>query len=78
MTLDDRLHDAVAQALQGEGAMMLTRCVVLAEVIDDAGDTAFYVSATPGTKVWQSAGMLRYALSIEDAATVVERIGGSE
>jgi hypothetical protein len=35
--LNERLHAAVSEALQGEGTLMVNRVVVLAEVMDDDG-----------------------------------------
>lgn len=73
--LNERLHAAVSEALRDEGSMMLTRAVVLAEVIEEDGSTALFVGCTPGTQAWQSLGMLRYAASLEDAATTADRVG---
>lgn len=74
--LNDRLHNAIVEALRGEGTLMVNRVVVLAEVMDDDGEVSMFVGATPGTKAWQSVGMLRYAISLEDSSTVEDRLKG--
>jgi hypothetical protein len=67
--LNAELHEAIAGVLAKHGRMMLNRALVLAETIEEDGDRAMWIGATPGTKSWDTYGLLRAGLAVEDAAT---------
>jgi hypothetical protein len=67
--LNAKMADAV-QEVAGEiyPGDMVTRWVALIETFDSQGVRALIVSAQPGSKPWDTLGMLAYATQIEQAA----------
>ncbi len=61
-------QEAVAGAVQqlDDGAMV-TRFVVLAEVVGGDSDRALWIGAAPDQRAWDTYGLLRFALAQEDA-----------
>ncbi|CAM5309959.1 hypothetical protein SABIM44S_00150 [Streptomyces abikoensis] len=58
---------------------ILARAVVVAEVLDDDGEQALFVMATPRVTEWDALGLCRYgAASIEGAAAADFLTGGDE
>jgi hypothetical protein len=62
----NRVHDAVANALNESGAMV-TRVVVVAENINDAGERLISVIPSPDMRTWDVAGFLHYAQAASDS-----------
>lgn len=69
----EAVNDALATALVPEGDM-LVRWVVCAEVIDQEGDRAVWALAPEGQKAWDSLGLLTYAVQLEQAAAVRDKL----
>ncbi len=61
--LTDDIHEAVARVLQAHGAGLLSRAVLVIEVLDEQdGQLGLYVEASPADMpAWDRAGMIRYA-----------------
>ncbi len=65
--VQERMGHALADALPGE---VVTRWVVVVEVVDAEGDRACYALAPPEAMVWDTLGLLTFALQREQAAAV--------
>lgn len=67
-------HAALSEVINKheEGGAYLTRFVVLAEVVDAAGERAVWQVAADGMKAWDTLGLLDHARSVEYAGTVAE------
>ncbi|MCX4749234.1 hypothetical protein OG455_27640 [Kitasatospora sp. NBC_01287] len=61
--LTDDVHQAIAEVLRCHGAGLLSRAVLVLEVVDeDSGELGLYVEASPSDMpMWDRAGLLRYA-----------------
>ncbi|GAA0695066.1 hypothetical protein GCM10010193_57230 [Kitasatospora atroaurantiaca] len=61
--LTDDIHEAVARVLQAHGAGLLSRAVLVIEVLGEHdGQLGLYVEASPADMpLWDRAGMIRYA-----------------
>ncbi|MFC8449489.1 hypothetical protein [Kitasatospora sp. NPDC057223] len=61
--LADDVHQAVADVLRAHGAGLLSRAVLVLEVVDvESGELGLYVEASPtDMPMWDRAGLLRYA-----------------
>ncbi|MFF8769067.1 hypothetical protein [Kitasatospora sp. NPDC015120] len=61
--LTDDIHQAVAGALRAHGAGLLSRMVLVLEVVDeDTGELGLYTEASPADMpAWDRAGLIRYA-----------------
>lgn len=62
----DALADMIAKLDPGA---MLTRYIVLAEVVDAEGRRALWSGSAPDQKTWDTMGLLDYARAVEYAAT---------
>ncbi|MEU5383222.1 hypothetical protein [Kitasatospora cineracea] len=82
--LTDDVHQAVAEVLRTHGAGLLSRALLVLEVVDEAsGELGLYVEASPtDMPMWDRAGLLRYAdldlagqitvCRLDEAATTTE------
>lgn len=68
-TVRERMADAVAGALPGE---MVTRWLVVVEVLGAAGDRAVYSLSPQDMQTWDVLGLAQYALALEQAGMVVD------
>ncbi|MEU8919512.1 hypothetical protein AB0D10_01075 [Kitasatospora sp. NPDC048545] len=61
--LTDDMHQAVAEVLRAHGAGLLSRALLVLEVVDEvSGELGLYVEASPADMpMWDRAGLLRYA-----------------
>ncbi|MFD7639578.1 hypothetical protein ACFV4P_02900 [Kitasatospora sp. NPDC059795] len=61
--LTDDVHQAVAGVLHAHGAGLLSRAVLVLEVVEEqSGELGLYVEASPADMpMWDRAGLLRYA-----------------
>lgn len=61
--LTDDIHQAVAGALRTHGAGLLSRMVLVLEVVDEeTGELGLYTEASPADMpAWDRAGLIRYA-----------------
>nr|BEK65695.1 hypothetical protein KPHV_29220 [Kitasatospora purpeofusca] len=61
--LTDDIHQAVAGVLRVHGAGLLSRALLVLEVVDEeTGELGLYVEASPADMpMWDRAGLLRYA-----------------
>ncbi|GAA1161959.1 hypothetical protein F4556_005053 [Kitasatospora gansuensis] len=61
--LTDDIHQAVAGALRAHGAGLLSRMVLVLEVVDEeSGELGLYTEASPADMpAWDRAGLIRYA-----------------
>lgn len=67
LTVD--LEQSLAEVLGEHERGMLSRAVVVAEVLDDEGERSLSVLTTPGMPEWDALGLCRYGvLSIEGPA----------
>lgn len=64
-TLENGIGSAIAEAT--EGSEMISRWVTLVETIDGDGKRGMWLACADGMTPWDSIGMLRYAISREDA-----------
>jgi hypothetical protein len=62
-----RLEAAIPEAFSAEGGFV-TRWIVLAETIGPDSERALWTRTSPDLKPWDSVGMLRFAIGIEEAA----------
>jgi hypothetical protein len=63
--LADQVQGALADLLHRRDNAMLTRFVVVAEVIEQEGERALWLLAPRDMKAWESIGMLEYARDLE-------------
>jgi hypothetical protein len=61
------LHNAVADVLAHHETSMVTKWIILVEVVDEAGDRGMWTFTSPGATAWDSLGMLTYATQMEQA-----------
>lgn len=66
--------DAVSGVLHSQRGEMITKVVVLAETIDETGQTALWTCASRGLAHWDEAGMLEYALGKVRNAQLIEML----
>ncbi|KDN85659.1 hypothetical protein [Kitasatospora cheerisanensis] len=61
--LTDDIHQAVAGVLRAHGAGLLSRALLVLEVVDEVtGELGLYVEASPADMpAWDRAGLLHYA-----------------
>lgn len=72
--LREELNNLLSECLHGHGDLV-TRWVLLIEVVDQEGRRAMWNLASPDMKSWDALGMLTYATQIEQAGTVEEVLG---
>lgn len=79
--LQDELRTAVEEIVRKHGGM-LTKWLVLGEVAElgaDGPDTGCWLMASPGIRSWETMGLLRFAMSVEDASVArAEREPGDD
>lgn len=69
MSLQHQAHDALADLIREiDPGAMLTRWVLLLEVVDDQGERALWTIAAPDQKAWDTLGLLDYARAVETSA----------
>ncbi len=78
--LTDDIHDAVARVLRAHGAGLLSRAVLIIEVLDEEdGGLGLYVEASPDAMpAWDRAGMIQYASMDLSGKITAARIEASE
>jgi hypothetical protein len=65
----DAVGGAISQAVAGE-AEMVTRWVVLAEVLSSDGERACYCLTPEDARAWDTLGLLTYGVQIEQAGII--------
>lgn len=66
----ERAHEKVTELVRGENpTAMLTRFVVVAEVIDDE-DRHMYCYVAPDQRAWDTLGLLQFADALERTAII--------
>jgi hypothetical protein len=70
----EAVEGAISGALHATDGDMLTRWVLLAEVIEDSGSRAVWCITPEDMKAWDTLGLLTYAQQIEQAGAVVDGI----
>ena len=60
----------------GEYGHMITRYILVAETMDEDGERAVLMAASPDQRAWDSIGLLGYALQLEQAGTLLEAVEG--
>jgi hypothetical protein len=71
------LDGIIPEAFRQHEGSMVTKWVLLAEVIDKDGDRGLWTMAPSGLKPWESVGMLAFAQQTEQAQMVAD-LGGAE
>jgi hypothetical protein len=70
------LQDDMQTALQGVIAKreisLVTKWVVLIEIVDGNGDRALWTAASKDIMSWETKGLLQHALDVEAAGTAYE------
>ena len=60
-------HDAIAKLVEDfEPGAMVTKFVVVAEVINGQGECGVWTTTHEGAKTWDTLGLLTYAMTMED------------
>lgn len=73
------VESAVSEALRTADGAMLTRWVLLAEVIDgESGERAVWCLTPDAAKAWDVLGLLVYAQQIEQAGIVSDHLDGDD
>ncbi|MFE2850393.1 hypothetical protein ACFXJO_04580 [Streptomyces lavendulae] len=76
--LSEDVEMALTEVLGGHERGILSRAVVVAELLDGDGERALSIITTPGVTEWDALGLCRYGvLSIEGPAAA-HFAGGSE
>ncbi|MDB5716270.1 MAG: hypothetical protein JWO15_3667 [Sphingomonadales bacterium] len=71
----DNSDNLVAQLIDGlDPGALVTKFVVIAEAIDTNGRRALYTASNEGAMNWDSVGLLRTALSMEEAAILKQKL----
>lgn len=66
----ERAHEIVTELVRGENpAAVVTKFVVLAEVVDDEDRHTYHYTA-PDQRAWDTLGLLRFAEALEQAALI--------
>jgi hypothetical protein len=63
----DALNAAIAEVVREKEHGLVTKWVALVESIDEDGERGMWTCASDGIKRWESMGMLRYALTLDEA-----------
>lgn len=75
--LCEAAHDAVSGLIQQiDPGSMVTRFLVVAEIINADGDRAVWMAAAPGQNAWDSLGLIDYARAREYAGIAREETDG--
>jgi hypothetical protein len=74
--LQVEIQEVLAELFAHRGGNFLTRYVLLAEVMEEDGGKATWMSASPGMKSWETYGFLRFGLAHEDAAITADAVRG--
>jgi hypothetical protein len=69
----ERMANAISTVL-GQAGAMVTRWVVLADVIEPDGERALWTLAPTDAKAWDTLGMLDYARAIKHGDVTAEAI----
>ncbi|MFD8022596.1 hypothetical protein ACFV6G_19505 [Streptomyces lavendulae] len=76
--LSEDIEAALTEVLGGHERGILSRAVIIAELLDSDGERALSIITTPGVTEWDALGLCRYGvLSIEGPAAA-HFAGGSE
>lgn len=70
--------DAVSQVLSAQRGEMVTKLIVIAETIDETGQTALWICASRGLAYWDEAGMLEYATGKVRSAQLIEMLAAKD
>ncbi|MFD4394360.1 hypothetical protein [Kitasatospora sp. NPDC058478] len=79
--LTDDIHQAVAGVLRAHGTGLLSRAVLVLEVVEEeTGELGLFLETSPtDMPVWDRAGMLRYAdLDLAGQITACQIGGGND
>ncbi len=79
--MDDDLEALVRNALGqafGANGDMLTHWVLLDEIIDEDGERAVWNVASEDARAWDTLGLLTYAVQIEQAGIVGDRLADDD
>ena len=63
----DHIQRAASEVYPGD---LVTRWVALVETMAPDGERALIVTAQPGSRAWDTLGLLQYAMQLEQAAAV--------
>jgi hypothetical protein len=67
--------DHIAELIEGlDPGCIVTRFVMVAEVIDTDGDRALWVQTDDDAKPWDTFGLMQYALAVEQAGITIQRM----
>ncbi|GAA3371198.1 hypothetical protein GCM10020367_20890 [Streptomyces sannanensis] len=73
------LHTAIADVLDRHGYGLLSRMILVAEIVDEDGALGLLLGSSPtDLPVWDRVGMLRYALHDTEADVIASRITQDE
>jgi hypothetical protein len=72
---EQKFEAAISDALAGT---LVTRWVVVTELIEQDGERAIYVSSSDDSRTWDIIGMLDYALTRERAAAAYDLMSDAD